>query len=396
MFSFNSITELINTLAWSKELLAEMFEKRKSFAYKYDHALELLDEARVDTLLELEVLRKNGPLLEIDDHFLQFFEQILEVNEEINTATVHENIRTLKQNINYYLQEGNTSRKYGYLKAIKTVLRKIGLITLRNIVDLNRNIENTFKTEPTYKIKIDKLENYDQKRQDISALIKQTQQLLDGEELTFFKVAPDEELRRIIVQLRLQLHEAHHNLIEAQRQIIDYLNQIKYQSQMVEKIRQIKYLKDQFELKERTDFTTVMSQCRDLFFEAQSSGRLKLSLDLLQDDAVYTSLVKISRRKNSGVKQLRAVADNISSEYLKAVAQYEIYVDLEEIKNSFCVSGDHLFNFLCHYRYPKELKFDEIVTLYCQLISLYDDELVFTGEYGQYNDDLEYAIIEPM
>jgi len=396
MFAFTSIKELINTLAWSKELLAEMFEKRKSFAYKYDHALELIDEARLDTLLELEVVRKNGPLLEIDDHFLQFFEQILEVNEEINTATVHENIRTLKQNINYYLQEGNTSRKYGYLKAIKTVLRKIGLMTLRNIVDLNRNIENTFKTEPTYKIKIDKLENYDQKRQDISALIKQTQQLLEGEELTFFKVAPDEELRRIIVQLHLQLHEAHHNLIEAQRQIIDYLNQIKYQSRMVEKIRQIKYLKDQFELKERTDFTTVMSQCRDLFFEAQSSGRLKLSLDLLQDDAVYASLVKISRRKKSGVKQFRAVADNISSEYLEAVTEHEVYVDLEEIKNSFCASGDHLFNFLCHYQYPKELKFDEIVTLYCQLISLYDDELVFTGEYGQYNDDLEYAIIEPM
>ena len=48
------------------------------------------------------------------------------------------------------------------------------------------------------------------------------------------------------------------------------------------------------------------------------------------------------------------------------------------------------------FQYPKELKFDEIVTLYCQLISLYDEELVFTGEYGQYNDDLEYAIIEPM
>ncbi len=395
MFAFTSIKELINTLARSKDLLAEMFEKRKSFAYRYDHALELLDEAQLDSLLELEVVRKNGPLLEIDDHFLQFFEQILEVNEEINTATVHENIRTLKQNINYYLQEGNTSRKYGYLKAIKTVLRKIGLMTLRNIVDLNRNIENTFKTEPTYKIKIDKLENYDQKRQDISALIKQTQQLLDGEELTFFKVAPDEELRRIIVQLRLQLHEAHHNLIEAQRQIIDYLNQIKYQSRMVEKIRQIKYLKDQFELKERTDFTTIMSQCRDLFFEVQQPGRLKLSLDLLQDDAVYASLVKISRRKKSGVKQLRAVADNISSEYLEAAAEHEIHVDLEEIKNSFCASGDHLFNFLCHYRYPKELNFDEIVTLYCQLISLYDDELVFTGEYGQYNDNLEYAIIEP-
>ena len=112
MFSFNSITELINTLARSKELLTEMFEKRKSFAYKYEHAIEVIDEAQLLTLIELEVIRRNGSLLEIDDQFLQFFEQILEVNEEINTATVHENIRLLKQHINYYLQESNANRKY--------------------------------------------------------------------------------------------------------------------------------------------------------------------------------------------------------------------------------------------------------------------------------------------
>ena len=394
MFSFNSITELINTLAWSKDLLAEMFEKRKSFAYRYDHAIEIIDEGRLETLIELEVVRKNGPLLEIDDQFLQFFEQILEVNEEINTATVHENIRTLKQQINYYLQEGNTSRKFAYLKAIKTVLRKIGLMTLRNIVDLNRNIENTFKTEPTYKIKISKLENYDQKRKDINTLISQTQRLLDGEELTFFKIAPDEEFGRIMTRLRLQLNEAHHNLIETQKQIIDFLNQIKHQSRLLEKIRQIKYLKDQFELKERTDFVTVMSCCNDVFFESHRHARLKLSLDLLQDDRVYATLLKISRRKKSGVKQLRELADNISAAYLEADAIHEVFIDPEEIKNSFFASGDHLFNFLHHYQYPKEMSFAEIVTLYCQLISLYEEEFVLTGTYSTY-DDIEYAIVYP-
>lgn len=394
MFSFNSITELVNTLAWSKDLLAEMFEKRKSFAYKYDHAVEVIDEVRLETLIDLEVVRRNGSLLEIDDRFLQFFEQILEVNEEINTATVDENIRTLKQQINYYLQENNSNRKYSYLKAIKTVLRKIGLMTLRNIVDLNRNIENTFKTEPTYKIKIDKLENYDQKRKDINALINQTQQLLDGEELTFFKIAPDEEFARIMTQLRLQLTEAHHNLIETQKQIIDFLNQIKYQSRMLEKIRQIKYLKDQFELKERTDFTEVMVRCNDVFFESHRSGRLKLSLDLLQEDQVYATLIKVSQRKKSGVKQLRSLADNISADYLETAAVHEVFIDPEEIRNSFFASGEHLFNFLQKYQYPKEMTFAEIVTLYCQLISLYEDEFFIGGTYGQC-DELEYAIVYP-
>ncbi len=51
MSNFNNIKELINTLAWSKELLVEKFEKRKSFIYKYDQALELLEEERIETLI---------------------------------------------------------------------------------------------------------------------------------------------------------------------------------------------------------------------------------------------------------------------------------------------------------------------------------------------------------
>ena len=394
MFTFTSIKELINTLSWSRELLAEMFEKRKSFAYKYDHAVELIDEAKLETIIELEVIRKDGSFLELDDRFLQFFEQILDVNEEINTATVHENIRSLKQNINYYLQEGSANRKNGYLKAIKAVLRKIGQMTIRNIVDLNRNIENTFKTEPTYKVKIAKLENYDQKRKDIKVLITQTQRLLNGEELTFFKVAPDEELQRIMTRLRLQLGEAHHNLIETQKQIIDYLNQIKYQSQVLEKLRQIKYLKDQFELKDQTDFVQALAHCNDLFFEPRRVSRLKLSLDRLQEDEVYNSLLKVSRRMISGIKPSRPLADEIADDYLETAAEYEIFIDPEEVKNSFFASGDHLFNFLQHYRYPKEITFAEKVTLYCQILSLHEEECVLTGGYGEC-ENVEYAIVYP-
>lgn len=381
-------------MSWSKELLGEMFEKRKSLAYSYEHASNLLEEDKLEKLIELEVLRRNGPLLEIDSQFLQFFEQILAVNEEISTATIHENVQLIKQNINFYLQETHSQRKYGYLKAVKSLLRKIGQMTLRNIVDLNRNIDNTFKTEPHYKIKISKLGNYDQKRQAISALIRQSYQLLDGEELTFFKVAPDEELQQITIRLRLQLNEAQHNLIETQKQIIDFLNQIKYHSQVLAKLRQLKYLKDQFELKERTDFIQVLSARRDLFFEPRQANRLKLSLTRLQDDAVYASLLKISRKMRSGVSLKRPVAAEIASDYLQLETEREIFINPEQLMHHFSAAGDHLFNFVMHHPYPKILSFAEKVTLYCQLISLYEDDVVMTGEYGQC-EQLEYAIIYP-
>ncbi len=394
MFTFYSIKELINTLSWAKELLSEMFEKRKSFAYKYEQAIEILEEDKVEFLIEQGLIRRNGSFVEIDDQFLQFFEQILEVNEEINTSYINENIQQLKQNINYYLQENNESRKYGYLKAVKSTLRKIGRITIRNIVDLNRNIETTFKTEPNYKIKISKLENYDKKREDINNLIQQTERLLTDDEITFFKIALDEELKQIAIQLRGQLQEGRHNLIEVQKQIIDFLNQIKYQSKVLEKIRQVKYLKDQFEIRSKTNINEVLSKNNAILFETRPVYPLKLSLELLQNDEAYESILKINRKKKSGVKPQLPVAGEISEEYLQTEIENEIRINIEEIGNGFLASGNNLFDFVINYQYPKGLSFEEKLIIYCQLISIYETEIILTDEYNRY-ENIEYAIVYP-
>ncbi len=394
MFTFYSLKELIRSLAWAKELLSEMFEKRKAFAYKYEQAIEILEENKVDALIERGLIRRNGSFVEIDDQFLQFFEQVLEVNEEISTFYINENIQRLKQNINYYLQENNESRQYGYLKAIKSTLMKIERITGRNIVDLSRNIENTFKTEPNYKIKISKLENYDKKRRDINNLIEQTERQLRDDEITFFKIALDEELQQIVIQLRARLQEGRHNLIEVQKQIIDFINQTKYQSDVLEKIRQVKYLKDQFELKSKTNINEVLSKNNALLFESKPAYPLKLSLEQLQNDEAYQSILKINRKKKSSVKSQLPVAGEISEEYLQTETEHETRINIEEIRNGFLASGHHLFDFVINYQYPEELSFEDKLIIYCQLISIYETEVILTDEYNRYKD-VEYAIVYP-
>src|SRR5689334_13620169 len=83
MNHFNSIRELLGTLNRGHRLLTEMFEQRKSLHYRYELALELMDgdEDVIKLLLSKNIIRQNGNLLELDDQFLKFFEEILEVNE---------------------------------------------------------------------------------------------------------------------------------------------------------------------------------------------------------------------------------------------------------------------------------------------------------------------------
>jgi hypothetical protein len=167
--TFNDIKELLSALKREEKLISEMFSKRKSIDYKYSDAIELVeyDENRIDFLIQHSVIRENGNLLELDDQFLEFFEQVLDVNEEINLSYIDENIKVIQENIDYFLNENNESRKYSYLRLIKKTFRKMGIITLKSVIDLRRNIENTFKNETNYKNKKLKLENLDAKRKVI-------------------------------------------------------------------------------------------------------------------------------------------------------------------------------------------------------------------------------------
>jgi hypothetical protein len=394
MSTFNNIKELINTLSWSKDLLGEMFEKRKSFVYKYDHALELMEEDRVETLVSKGIIRHNGPYLELDDQFQLFFEQILEVNEEINTSYINENIQQVKQHINFYLQENNENRKYAYLKQVKSALRKIGRITLRNIIDLNRNIENAFKAEPNYAIKIARLESFDEKRRAIYLLIEQTDRLVTEDERTFFVGASDEELKQLVTQLRRQLTEARHNLIETQKQIIEYLNQVKYQSSILEKIKQVKYLKDQFELRAKTNLLEILHQNNPVLFETKPAYPLKLSLEYLQTDDGYQSVQKVAARIKMAKRSGLPVAESIAGDYLKTETEDEIYINLDELKNGFVASGNHLYNFVMGYRYPRPVNFDEKITIFCQMVGMYENEFNVSDNYYQ-DGDVEYALVYP-
>jgi len=397
MNHFNSIRELLITLSRGHKLLAEMFEKRKSLSYKYEYALEVLEnnEDIIQLLLSKDIIRQNGVFLELDDQFLQFFEQILEVNEEINTSFINENIRQVKDEyMLYYLQASSDSERYKYLKLVKSALRKVGRITIRNILDLNRNIENTFKTEPNYKIKLLKLENHKLKLVAIQQLIEQTEKLITEDELTFFKTAADEELKLITIQLRLDLTESRQNLIETRKQIIEYINQIKYQSKFIEKLRQIKYLKDQFEIKAKTDIVGIIENNKAVAFEPKPTYPLKLSLDNLQDDEVRKSIEKIYERNKPGIRPFVQLAEGISADYLIQDTEYEVSVNLDEIKNNFSASGNHLFDFVMNYKFQREVTFEERVTVYCQMISMFEEEFEVSENFNRYNE-IEYAMVYP-
>ena len=282
---FRTIEELVKMLDREKVLFRDMFERRRSLSYRTDFALEIVDykRERVQYLIEHGVIHENGDFLEMEDVYVQFFEEVLDMNEEISVASVREHINALKENIGYYLEETNEHRKIQYQGNVRKMLRRIGLRTLKNVIDLKRNVDVAYKQEPNYKIKKTRLENLDEKRKGIKQLITECEKMMDGE-VVFFKMATDPEMQRTTMDVRNDFTEADHNLLEIEHQIIDYINQIELQSQLLKKIRQLKYLKDQLTWREDTNIVRTLNDVNPLWMEKRPYNRIFLSVDMLRDN----------------------------------------------------------------------------------------------------------------
>ena len=393
--TFRSIDDLVKTLEREKVLLKAMFDKRKSSSFKYDYAQELTDykEERIKHLIENGVIRESGNFLELEDIYLKFFEEVLQVNDEINVSYVQDYLSNLNENIDYYLKENNEQRKYGYLREVRRCLKQIALTTVRNVLDLKRKLDITYKTEPNYQVKLSKLERLDEKRKNIALLITKSEEVMDYQQPVFFKVAMDSQMQEVVNDVRLQLNDAYHNLLEIEKQIVHYLNLIAYQNRIFEKVRRLKYLRDQFLLTENTDIRQVIAGKNPVWMEPQSSYRIKLSIEQLQSNPESLGLIRkiLSKRKDKLVVNTN-LATAIPEEYFSGDSMISDAINLQELYNAFSASSTHLFRFIMNYDFRKPVEKTDRILFFCQIASLYTDNLDFTTTY-EVADNVEYPLI---
>ena len=249
--------------------------------------------------------------------------------------------------------------------------------------------------EPNYEIKKSKLQRLGEKMKNISQLITESERVIDTEHV-FFSMAMDVQMKNVVNDVRLQLNESYHNLLEIERQIIQYLNMIDYQNRIFEKVKKLKYLKDQFRWEEATDVRQVVAGRNAVWMEPQPKYYIKLSIDNLRtsDEALQCINILSEKLKKRKGRRLDHLAEPIPDDYLKGNKQKLEAVNLQEIYNAFSASSTHLFAFVMNYQYDKKQSREDKLVYFCQIASQYVDKLKFTGNYAE-ADGVEYPVILP-
>ena len=390
---FRTIEELTKTLSREQRLLSEMFEKRKLMKFPLGLALDLVgdNENRLKRLVDYGVLVEAGNTVEIESDYLNFFEEVLNVNEEISVLSVQECINTLKEHIGYFLQETNVNRKAGYQDSVRQLLKKTGFRTLKNVVDLKRNMDHAYKQEPNYLIKKTRLQNLDEKSHSIRSMIRECEKLMENEH-AFFIMANDAHMAKTCSDVKHDFVEAYHALMEIDRQIIVYINQIDQQNQLYKKIRKLKYLQDQLLIKTDTNLVQVLEDRNPLWMESRQYSKVRLSLAMLRENDQIVKILRRIAERNGIHKTARTEAEPLTEEDLQEHVQRLKEVDPTEVWNAFAASSYNLFEFILRYDYKAQRDIEDHAALFCQLVILHPEECRMTGKYATYQD-IEYPII---
>ena len=396
MATFRSIKELTRALQQGTKLLSNMFLQRKTIAVKYDDALETLDgdENKLKLLITYGVIVQTGDSLELDDAYQRFFEEVLAVNEDINISSVKMYIDKLNLGINSYLAAENNTRREGFLREIRHTFKSIDNATRRNVIDLKRNVDDTYKQEPNFKIKELRLKDFDEKARLIGELMHQTERVMD-EQTIFFSTAADYGLKQTVSEVREGLRESAHGLIAVTAQIIDYLNRIEYQSRLVKRVRQLKYLRDQFMIEQATNVKELMAQTDAVWMERQPKYITRVSLDFLRnEDTALDILDNIRRRLSMKANISSRLAEKIDANYLEEQTETTRAFNHQELLNGFLAQSSDLFYYVWNYSFTDLLDKESRLVLFLQMASQYPDQMRYTDEIKTI-DNIDYPIIFP-
>lgn len=384
MNAFRNIDALLLVFVREKALLKFLFTGRKAPVLRQEQALENFmagDERRLNLLLDHGVVRLQDGVLVLEETYLRFFEDVLEVNEQINVQSVKQHIDVLNDNIELWLTAGTEPQRFRYMGEILRILRNIALSTHRNVIDLKRNIDSTYKNERDYAVKRKRLEILDRKMAHIALLIKEAEKVMEN--------AP---LKDAVTEVKTSITESYHNLLELDRQIIRYLNKIEAEQKLVEKIRRIKYLKDQLVWEQATDVIFFLQTHRPAFLEKRAWYNLLPSLDAVTNTSDGLAALKEAHKAlKHPVAKRKTDTVPLTAEEIMQGALVQDMLNTYEIRSAFLGGSQDLMSFL---KREDAFSFEETLNLFCRLVAEYYDDFRIGTETAQ-TGNYCYPLIYP-
>ena len=366
--------EILSLLYYNRDVIDFLFGNRDSVTVNELLGRSDITAEQYQKLVAFDILYEHQQVVGLNDAVIAMFEDFMEIGE-VTPSFINDYINELKRNIKYY-REGN---EYRFLRSIKKYLNRIGVAISKEIIKLQKNVDDTYKNESNYKIKLQKLDDYRLKRDTIIEFIDRAEEVIT-ETRTLFELTNDLELHGIVSSLRATLIENLDYLIEIQTDITDFINKIQFQLDVYKKAQQIKEVKDHGQLYYKTNFKEIVHSLNPIGFNNIKGPRTKISVEFLYTDEGHLLCQRIAEKYKITRLMARRLAEKLPANFKDQRAEAFVKLDTQTLLNKFLSQEKNLFLFLMDYKFPKALgmvTFEERVTLFVEISMEFDKHLDF-------------------
>ncbi len=397
-----NVNDILSQLYQHRGVVEFLFAHRENITVNELLAREDLSHEQFQKLKSLDLVYEYENVVSLNDAVVAMFEDFMEIGE-VTPGFINDYINELKRHIRFYQE----AREMRFLRSIKKYLKRINSTLTREIIKLQKNVDDTYKNESNYRIKLQKLEDYREKRDTIIDFIKQTTDVVE-ETRSLFSLANDSELYGIVQALKGSLIENLDYLIEIQTDITDFINKIQFQLDVYKKAQRLKEIKDHGSLHFKSNFREIVSNVNTIRYNGVKTPKTKIAVDFLYTDDGHVLCKRISEKYKLTRLMVRGLADRMTLNFKEKGLEQQIKLDTEKLVERFLAqTKQNLFEYLMDYKFPKAIgtvTFEERLSLFVEIAMEYQNALDFKYrlQYWDYEDKdknkkrLGYTLILPM
>ncbi|MBK7817170.1 MAG: hypothetical protein IPJ60_06065 [Sphingobacteriaceae bacterium] len=397
-----NINDILSQLYQNRSAIEFLFANRENITVNELLARGDLSSDQYQKLKSLDLIYEYENIVSLNDAVVAMFEDFMEIGE-VTPGFINDYLNELHRHIKFYQEV----RELRFLRSIKKYLKRINATITREIIKLQKNVDDTYKNESNYRIKLQKLEDYRMKRDTIIDFIKRTGEVVD-EARSLFNLTNDTELYGIIQSLKGSLIENLDFLIEIQTDITDFINKIQFQLDVYKKAQKLKEIKDHGALHFKTNFNEIVSSVNTIRYNGHKTPRTKIAVDFLFTDDGHVLCKRVAEKYKLTRLMVRGLADKMAGNFKDKGLEQQIKLDTQKLVDRFLTQGKaNLFEYLMDYKFPKSIgtvTFEERLSLFVESAMEYQTILDFKYrlQYYDYEDNeqkkkrLGYTLILPM
>jgi len=397
-----NINDILSQLYQNRSAIEFLFANRENITVNELLSRGDLSAEQYQKLKSLDLIYEYENIVSLNDAVVAMFEDFMEIGE-VTPGFINDYLNELHRHIKFYQEV----RELRFLRSIKKYLKRINATITREIIKLQKNVDDTYKNESNYRIKLQKLEDYRLKRDTIIDFIKRTGEVVE-EARTLFNLTNDTELYGIVQSLKSSLIENLDFLIEIQTDITDFINKIQFQLDVYKKAQKLKEIKDHGALYFKTNFKEIVTSVNTLRYNGHKTPRTKIAVDFLFTDDGHVLCKRVAEKYKLTRLMVRGLADKMAGNFKDKGLEQQIKLDTQKLVDRFLTQNKaNLFEYLMDYKFPKSIgtvTFEERLSLFVEIAMEYQTILDFKYrlQYYDYEDKeqkkkrLGYTLILPM